>query len=42
MVTRRVSAVSVVGADGERRGTVSMESLTHFADLARSDAEVEA
>ena len=36
-----------VGADGARHGgrapgTVSMESLAHFADLDRADAEVEA
>jgi osmoprotectant transport system ATP-binding protein len=42
MVTRRVSALTVVGAGGERRGTVSMETLTHFADVDRSDAGVEA
>jgi osmoprotectant transport system ATP-binding protein len=42
MVTRRVSALVVVGADGERRGTVAMEALTHFADVDRSDAEVQA
>jgi osmoprotectant transport system ATP-binding protein len=42
MVTQRVSALTVLGAAGERRGTVSMESLAHFADLDRSDAEVEA
>jgi osmoprotectant transport system ATP-binding protein len=42
MVTRRVSALTVVGAGGERRGTVSMESLAHFDDLERADAEVEA
>jgi osmoprotectant transport system ATP-binding protein len=42
MVTKRVSALSVVGAAGERRGTISMETLTHFADLDRSDAGVEA
>jgi osmoprotectant transport system ATP-binding protein len=38
MVTRRVSALAVVGAGGERRGTVSMESLTHFADLEGTEA----
>jgi osmoprotectant transport system ATP-binding protein len=42
MVTRRVSGLTVVGAAGERRGTVSMEMLAHFADLDRSDTEVEA
>jgi osmoprotectant transport system ATP-binding protein len=42
MVTRRVSALTVVGAGGERRGTVSMQTLAHFADLDRSDTEVEA
>jgi osmoprotectant transport system ATP-binding protein len=38
MVTRRVLALAVVGADGERRGTVSMESLTHFADVEGTEA----
>ena len=42
MVTQRVSALTVLGSAGERRGTVSMESLAHFADLDRADAEVEA
>jgi osmoprotectant transport system ATP-binding protein len=42
MVTQRVSALTVLGTAGERRGTVSMESLAHFADLDRTDAEVEA
>ncbi|HEV7459578.1 MAG TPA: ABC transporter ATP-binding protein [Solirubrobacteraceae bacterium] len=44
MVTRRVSALTVVGVGGEPRGTVSMEMLTHFADRdsADADAEVEA
>jgi osmoprotectant transport system ATP-binding protein len=42
MVTRRVSTLIVVGADGERRGTVAMETLTHFADIDRSDAGVQA
>jgi osmoprotectant transport system ATP-binding protein len=44
MVTRRVSALAVVGAGGAPRGTVSMEMLTHFADRdsADADAEVEA
>ncbi|HEX7300992.1 MAG TPA: ABC transporter ATP-binding protein [Solirubrobacteraceae bacterium] len=42
MVTRRVSALMVVDAAGERRGTVSMETLTHFADRDRSDAGVRA
>jgi osmoprotectant transport system ATP-binding protein len=42
MVTQRVSALTVLGTAGERRGTVSMESLAHFADLDRADAEVEA
>jgi osmoprotectant transport system ATP-binding protein len=42
MVTHRVSGLTVIGAAGERRGTVSMETLAHFADLDRSDAEVEA
>jgi osmoprotectant transport system ATP-binding protein len=41
MVTRRVSALTVLDTAGEPRGTVSMESLTHFADLDRSEAEVE-
>jgi osmoprotectant transport system ATP-binding protein len=40
MVTRRVTALTVLGADGERRGTVSMEALAHFADLDESDAGV--
>jgi osmoprotectant transport system ATP-binding protein len=42
MVTQRVSALTVLGTAGERRGTVSMESLAHFADLDRADTEVEA
>jgi osmoprotectant transport system ATP-binding protein len=42
MVTRRVSALAVVGAGGERRGLISMETLAHFADLDESDTEVEA
>jgi osmoprotectant transport system ATP-binding protein len=42
MVTRRVSALAVVGAGGERRGMVSMETLAHFADRHESDATVEA
>jgi osmoprotectant transport system ATP-binding protein len=42
MVTRRVTALTVLGEDGERRGTVSMETLAHFADLDKSDAGVEA
>jgi osmoprotectant transport system ATP-binding protein len=42
MVTRRVTALTVLGEDGERRGTVSMEALAHFADLDESDAGVEA
>jgi osmoprotectant transport system ATP-binding protein len=42
MVTRRVTALTVLGEGGERRGTVSMESLAHFADLDESDAGVEA
>jgi len=42
MVTQRVSALTVLGTGGERRGTVSMESLAHFADLDRADTEVEA
>jgi osmoprotectant transport system ATP-binding protein len=42
MVTRRVTALTVLGEDGERRGTVSMEALAHFADLDSSDAGVEA
>jgi osmoprotectant transport system ATP-binding protein len=41
MVTKRVSALTVVGTAGERRGTVSMESLAHFADLDRADADAE-
>jgi osmoprotectant transport system ATP-binding protein len=41
MVTQRVSALTVLGTAGERRGTVSMESLAHFADLDPADAEVE-
>jgi osmoprotectant transport system ATP-binding protein len=42
MVTRRVTALTVMGADGERRGTVSMETLAHFADRDKSDTGVEA
>jgi osmoprotectant transport system ATP-binding protein len=42
MVTRRVTALTVLGEDGERRGTVSMEALAHFADLDSSDTGVEA
>jgi osmoprotectant transport system ATP-binding protein len=42
MVTRRVTALTVLGEGGERRGTVSMETLAHFADLDKSDSEVEA
>ena len=42
MVTRRVTALTVLGAGGERRGTVSMETLAHFADLDKSDTGVEA
>jgi osmoprotectant transport system ATP-binding protein len=42
MVTRRVSALAVLGAGGERRGTISMETLAHFADVDRTDAGVEA
>ena len=42
MVTQRVSALTVLGTGGERVGTVSMESLAHFADLDHADAEVEA
>jgi osmoprotectant transport system ATP-binding protein len=42
MVTQRVSALTVLGTAGERRGVVSMESLAHFADLDRADAGVEA
>jgi len=42
MVTHRVSGLAVIDAAGERRGTVSMEMLAHFADVDRSDAEVEA
>jgi osmoprotectant transport system ATP-binding protein len=42
MVTRNVSSLVVVGAEGEPRGTVSMQALAHFADLDRSDSEVEA
>jgi osmoprotectant transport system ATP-binding protein len=42
MVTRRVNALTVLGEGGERRGTVSMETLTHFADLDKSDTGVEA
>jgi osmoprotectant transport system ATP-binding protein len=42
MVTRRVSALTVVGAGGERRGMVSMETLAHFADRDESDTAVEA
>ena len=40
MVTRQVSELAVVGASGERRGTVSMKALAHFADVDRSGAEV--
>jgi osmoprotectant transport system ATP-binding protein len=42
MVTRRVTALTVLGEGGERRGTVSMETLAHFADLDQSDTGVEA
>jgi osmoprotectant transport system ATP-binding protein len=42
MVTQRVSALTVLGTAGERRGTVSMESLAHFDDLDRADTEVQA
>src|SRR3954463_10303995 len=42
MVTRRVTALTVLGEDGERRGTVSMETLAHFADRDKSDTGVEA
>jgi osmoprotectant transport system ATP-binding protein len=42
MVTRRVTALTVMGEDGERRGTVSMETLAHFADRDKSDTGVEA
>jgi osmoprotectant transport system ATP-binding protein len=42
MVTHHVSSLVVTGARGEPRGTVSMQTLTHFADLDRSDAGVEA
>ena len=42
MVTQWVSALTVLGTAGERRGTVSMENLAHFDDLDRVDAEVEA
>jgi osmoprotectant transport system ATP-binding protein len=42
MVTRRVSELTVVGGGGERRGTVSMQTLAHFADLDEADAGVEA
>jgi osmoprotectant transport system ATP-binding protein len=39
MVTQRVSALTVVGTAGERRGTVSMETLAHFSDLDHADAD---
>jgi osmoprotectant transport system ATP-binding protein len=42
MVTQRVSALTVLGTAGERRGTVSMESLAHFDDLDRADADADA
>jgi osmoprotectant transport system ATP-binding protein len=42
MVTRRVTALTVMGEDGELRGTVSMETLAHFADRDKSDTGVEA
>jgi osmoprotectant transport system ATP-binding protein len=42
MVTRRVNALTVLGEGGARRGTVSMETLTHFADRDKSDTAVEA
>ncbi len=42
MITRGVSSLLVVDAAGERRGLVSMETLTHFADADRPEAEVEA
>ena len=41
-VTRRVTALTVMGEDGERRGPVSMETLAHFADRDKSDTGVEA
>jgi hypothetical protein len=34
-----VSALTVVGTAGERRGTVSMETLAHFSDLDHADAD---
>ena len=37
-----VGARRCVGDGGERRGTVSMETLAHFADRDASDAGVEA
>jgi osmoprotectant transport system ATP-binding protein len=40
MVTQHVSELAVVGATGQPRGTVSMETLAHFADLDRTDAEI--
>src|SRR5436190_4585862 len=40
MVTRRVTALTVLGEGGERRGIVSMETLAHFADLDQSDTGV--
>jgi osmoprotectant transport system ATP-binding protein len=42
MVTQRVTALTVMGEDGERRGTVSMETLAHFADRDKADTGVEA
>jgi osmoprotectant transport system ATP-binding protein len=39
MVTRKVSNLAVVDAAGERRGTVSMQTLTHFADRDHSEVE---
>ena len=42
MVTRRVTALTVLSEGGERRGTVSMETLAHFADRDKSDTGVEA
>src|SRR3954466_4230375 len=42
MVTRRVTALTVMGEDGERRGTVSREPPAHLADRRKPDPGVEA
>jgi osmoprotectant transport system ATP-binding protein len=40
MATQRVSSLVVVDAGGKPCGMVGMETLAHFADAARSDAEI--